>query len=308
MRRGFASRPGTSCWCVLGILANARAFGIWAFCSASPRCATEALALSSSVLRRIPPSATSSCRWMSLPSAPPSVTGRSLRSQAVRRSHQLVCDARPCEVRSSPPVVRFGVHRPGDAVLRSFVSHRSGLLRHSETTSVRAPKLLGELDLEGVLIQADALHTQRRFSQLKEQGADFLLTVKANQKTLYRQIANQLLENARSLSSQLITNRPRARHHLESPGQRGTRHIKENWHGTSWIAEVIAQACAMASRLKPPIVHHEPAHHPRALLRLVRERWSLESWHWIRTPSSAKTHTVTAETAPVSWPHCEPQP
>jgi predicted transposase YbfD/YdcC len=39
-------------------------------------------------------------------------------------------------------------------------------------------QMLGELDLEGVVIQADALHTQRPFfRQLWEQGADFLLTV-----------------------------------------------------------------------------------------------------------------------------------
>ena len=41
---------------------------------------TDALGMSSSVLRRIPPSATSSCRWTSLPSALQSETGPSPRS------------------------------------------------------------------------------------------------------------------------------------------------------------------------------------------------------------------------------------
>jgi translation initiation factor IF-2 len=37
---------------------------------------------------------------------------------------------------------------------------------------------LGEVDLEGVLIQADSLHTQEAvLRQLKEQEADFYLTV-----------------------------------------------------------------------------------------------------------------------------------
>jgi hypothetical protein len=42
-------------------------------------------------------------------------------------------------------------------------------------------KLLGELDLNGVLINADALpHPATVFRQLREQRAAFLLTVKAN--------------------------------------------------------------------------------------------------------------------------------
>ena len=42
-------------------------------------------------------------------------------------------------------------------------------------------------------LHEDALHTQRPFLQLTEQGADSPLTVKSNQKTVYRQIASQLL-------------------------------------------------------------------------------------------------------------------
>ena len=42
-------------------------------------------------------------------------------------------------------------------------------------------QLLGELDLEGVLIQADALHPAPVFRHLKEQGADFLLTIPRQQ-------------------------------------------------------------------------------------------------------------------------------
>lgn len=59
--------------------------------------------------------------------------------------------------------------------------------------------------------------------------------------------------------------------------------IKENWHGTSWIVEVAASG----TREGRPFA---ATHHfitslrttPEALLQLVRERWSLESWHWIR--------------------------
>jgi hypothetical protein len=52
-------------------------------------------------------------------------------------------------------------------------------------------ELLGELELQGLLIQGDALHTQNLFSPAPGAGAEFPLTVKGNQKTLHRQICSQ---------------------------------------------------------------------------------------------------------------------
>jgi predicted transposase YbfD/YdcC len=50
--------------------------------------------------------------------------------------------------------------------------------------------LLAGLDLAGVVVTADALHTQRdHASFLVDRGADYLLVVKANQPTLYAQLA-----------------------------------------------------------------------------------------------------------------------
>jgi len=59
--------------------------------------------------------------------------------------------------------------------------------------------------------------------------------------------------------------------------------IKANWHGTSWIVEVSVSG----TRDGRPF---EATHHfitslrttPEALLQLARDRWSLESWRWIR--------------------------
>ena len=59
--------------------------------------------------------------------------------------------------------------------------------------------------------------------------------------------------------------------------------IREAWVGTSWIVEVAASG----SRDSKPF----QAQHlflaslrttPDALLQLVRDRWSIEGWHWIR--------------------------
>ena len=68
-------------------------------------------------------------------------------------------------------------------------------------------------------------------------------------------------------------------------------HIKTNWQGTSWIAEVIATGIRDG---KPFKATHRFIISLRttleALLRLVRERWSLESWHWIRDTQLREDH------------------
>jgi predicted transposase YbfD/YdcC len=109
------------------------------------------------------------------------------------------------------------------------------------------------------------------------------LTVKANQQTLYRQIRSQF-QGKRKIPfvatdheishGRDITWTLRAKQALE--------HISETWIGTSWIVEVrptgthdgkpfCATTCSSSLRTTP-----------ETLLQLVRERWSIEGWHWIR--------------------------
>ena len=54
-----------------------------------------------------------------------------------------------------------------------------------------AQQLIPSLNLEGHLVSLDALHTQKRTARriVQEAGADYLLTVKKNQKTLYETLA-----------------------------------------------------------------------------------------------------------------------
>jgi predicted transposase YbfD/YdcC len=108
--------------------------------------------------------------------------------------------------------------------------------------------------------------------------------VKANQKTLHRQIRSQF-QGKRKIPfvatdheishGRDITWTLRAK---EVPG-----HIQEALSGTSWILEVTAEG----TRDGKPF---HATHHfltsmrttPEGLLRQVRDRWSIESWHWIR--------------------------
>ena len=59
--------------------------------------------------------------------------------------------------------------------------------------------------------------------------------------------------------------------------------IRAEWIDTSWIVEVVAERTREG---KPFHATHlfltSLRTTPEALLQLVRDRWSLEGWHWIR--------------------------
>jgi predicted transposase YbfD/YdcC len=112
-----------------------------------------------------------------------------------------------------------------------------------------------------------------------------LLTVKGNQKTLHRQICSQF-QGKRKIP--FTATDYEKRHGRDTTWTLRTKeapdHIKVNWPGSSWIIEVITSSVRKGKRA-------EQAHYfitslrtaPNALLRHVRQRWSIENeWHWVR--------------------------
>ena len=108
--------------------------------------------------------------------------------------------------------------------------------------------------------------------------------MKANQKTLHRQIRSQF---QRKRQIPFVATEHEISHGRDITwalrAKEAPEHIRETWSGTSWIVEV----STTGSRDSKPF---QATHHfltslrttPEAMLQLVRERWSLESWHWIR--------------------------
>ena len=108
--------------------------------------------------------------------------------------------------------------------------------------------------------------------------------MKGNQKTLHRQLRS-LFQGKRKIPfvatdheishGRAITWTLRAK---QAPPP-----ITEIWVGTSWIVEVMATGSRDG---KPFHATHlfltSLRTTPDALLRLVRDRWSIEGWHWIR--------------------------
>ena len=59
--------------------------------------------------------------------------------------------------------------------------------------------------------------------------------------------------------------------------------IRESWTGTSWIVEVTATGIRDGKPFQATHLFLASLRTtPDALLRLVRDRWSIECWHWIR--------------------------
>ena len=81
------------------------------------------------------------------------------------------------------------VHGHGAALAQVAVDTKT-----NEITQVEP--LLKELNLQGVVVTADALHTQRKFAShlVEQKGADYVFTVKDNQPTLKQDIATLGLE------------------------------------------------------------------------------------------------------------------
>jgi len=83
-----------------------------------------------------------------------------------------------------------------------------------------------------------------------------------------------------------------ARHHEVGHGRdiawtlrakQDPEHISEVWIGTSWIVEVTVSGTRDGRPFQATHLFLTSLRTtPEALLQLVRDRWSIEDWHWIR--------------------------
>ena len=117
-----------------------------------------------------------------------------------------------------------------------------------------------------------------------EQGADLLLTVKSNQKILYRQIGCQFKGKRKiPFTATDVEKRHGRQTRWELKAKEAPEHIKANWPGSAWIVELQASGCRDGKPFQAKHLFITSLRTcPEALLRLNRERWSIESWHWIR--------------------------
>ena len=93
--------------------------------------------------------------------------------------------------------------------LLSAVIHKEGIIiaqrqvdeKTNEIKEVRP--LVDELDLQGTVVTADALLTQRAFAEnlVKEKGAQYVFTVKGNQPSMFDDLKQMEFEKKTAITS-----------------------------------------------------------------------------------------------------------
>ena len=161
---------------------------------------------------------------------------------------------------------------------------------HERTTALA---LVQELDLTGVLLSADALHTQPAWcQQVRRQGGDYLLIVKANQRLLRSDIALLFSEEPRPWLPEQSSYQVNQGHgRLEVRTLRSSRqlnaYLAPKWCDVAQVfqlqrritrrqrttTETVYGITSLSSQVAPP----------KRLLHLIRQYWQIENrLHWRR--------------------------
>jgi predicted transposase YbfD/YdcC len=112
------------------------------------------------------------------------------------------------------------------------------------------------------------------------------LTVKSNQKTLYRQIGWQFQGKRKIPFTATDQEKRHGRDTVwDLRAREAPEHIKANWPGSAWIVEVTTDTLTRKGerKIRRHLFLTSLRTTPQALLRLIRQRWSIENeWHWAR--------------------------
>ncbi|MGH4025225.1 MAG: ISAs1 family transposase [Pseudonocardiaceae bacterium] len=180
---------------------------------------------------------------------------------------------------------------------RAVLAQREIAHKTNEITAF-AP-LLDELDLTGVLVSADALHTQRAHARflVQDKNADYLLTVKDNQPTLYSQL------NALPWTEVPVTHLEHDRGHgrterrtiqvLPAPDTLTFPHAAQVFLVERYVADLHANptsAVAILGLTSRPADRADPAQIAAAL----RGHWAIENGlHYVRDVTFAEDASRT---------------
>lgn len=158
------------------------------------------------------------------------------------------------------------------------------------TSEVHAvPKLLEFLELKGAVVTLDALHCRKNtVSTIRDQGADYVLTVKRNQRNLFDEI-EQFFSNASDakvrVRSHITTETSHGREERrEYHVARAPKSIRENWEGL----ESVGMVHRNRKETTTGKVHRETRYfisslppRVRRLSAYLRGHWSVETTlHW----------------------------
>lgn len=160
---------------------------------------------------------------------------------------------------------------------------------HNEIT--QAPKLLKRVNLKNNVVTADAMNTQRELcKQILEQGGDYLLAVKDNQKGLYRNISKLFVGEVDSFAHASTTDCKHGRIELRSLHTQPFDNKFHQWPGVQQVCRLLHQVRRNGkwtvkdhyriTSLSPQQASAED------LLKFSRQHWDIENRvHYVRDAS-----------------------
>lgn len=149
------------------------------------------------------------------------------------------------------------------------------------------PKLIDRTDIAGKTVTADAMSMQKEIiDKIREKGGDFLIELKANQRSLRYGVEDRLKGASPAYS---YTDGPELGHgRIERRTYRvysgaGLTVDREKWGGNLTVIEFVSDTTRKSTGAHTTerrlYVSSLPADTPR-LGALVRSHWSIESMHW----------------------------
>jgi predicted transposase YbfD/YdcC len=149
-----------------------------------------------------------------------------------------------------------------------------------------AAEVLGQIDLNGKIVTADALHTVKATAEhICERGGQFVLPVKENRRALFDAL------DALAWKEVPITHRDTDKGHgrvttrtiqvLPAPPDLPFPHVNQVFLVERYVSDLRGRPISAVAALG--VASPEPGQaSPAELAGYVREQWSIESLHWIR--------------------------
>jgi predicted transposase YbfD/YdcC len=142
------------------------------------------------------------------------------------------------------------------------------------------------IDLATTVITADALHSQRSHAQyLHEHGAEFVLTVKQNQPTLYAAL-DSLPWAATPIAARHVHTghgriTTRTIQTLPAPVDLPFPHVNQVWLIERYVTDTAGTSRSAVAALGVTSLTPDRAT-PETIATYVRQHWGIESLHWLR--------------------------
>ena len=209
----------------------------------------------------------------------------------------------------------------GDAIkprhLLAAIDHAHGVVLAQRDVGCKTNEITefaplpDSVDLTGAVVTADALHTQRDHADylVVQRGADYLLTVKANQPTLFAQLKHLPWADVPVVAAE------RGRAH----GRVAKRSIKVVTVSSGILFPHARQAIQITRKTRRPATNKWTTEIAYAVTSLTADQATaaeLAEWvrgHWHRKPACTRSAmSPTTKTVPRStpvadrapWPHC----